>query len=75
MNDLAACGMANLAQRGLDGDRLPPGTGVGVDRKSCAGGGREVAAVRAAGRGRSDAPRRREAEDEHTFALIFDALR
>ena len=52
MHDLAACGMADWAQCGLGGDRLPPGTGVGMDRKTRAGGGRAAAAVRAAGRGR-----------------------
>ena len=46
MHDLAACGMADQAQCGLGGDRLPPGTGVGVDRKTRAGGGRAAAAVR-----------------------------
>ena len=50
MHDLAACGMADQAQCGLGGDRLPPGTGVGVDRKTRTGGGREAAAVRADGR-------------------------
>ena len=54
MHDLAACGMAAWAQCGLGGDRLPPGTGVGMDRKTRAGGRREAAAVRAADRGRSD---------------------
>ena len=44
MNDLAACGMAELAQRGLGDARLHPGTGVGVDRKSRVSGGREAAA-------------------------------
>ena len=34
MHDLAACGMADWAQCGLGGDRL----GVGVDRKTRAGG-------------------------------------
>ena len=58
MHDLAACGMVAWAQCGLGGDRLPPGTGVGVDRKTRAGGGRAAAAVRAAGRGRSDGVRR-----------------
>ena len=58
MHDLAACGMAEQAQCGLGGDRLPPGTGVGVDRKTRAGGGRAAAAVHAAGRGRSDGVRR-----------------
>ena len=53
MHDLAACGMAELAQCGLGGDRLPPGTGVGMDRKTRAGGGRVATAARAADRGRS----------------------
>ena len=44
MNDLAACGMAELAQRGLGGDRLQPGTGVSLDRKTRVSGGREAAA-------------------------------
>ena len=46
MDDLAACGMAVWAQRALGGDRLPPGTGVGVNRKTRAGVGRDEDAIR-----------------------------
>ena len=66
MNDLAACGMADLAQHGPGGDRPQPGTGVDVDRKTRVSGGREAAATRAAGRGPSDAACRQEADDERT---------
>ena len=57
MNDLAACGMAELGQRGLGGARLQPGTDVGLEpedayRRWGRGSGDPC------GRGCSDATRR-----------------